>query len=230
MPESIASLVYEVSLWVIPLLCAITFHEAAHAVMAWRLGDDTAWRKGRVSFNPLRHIDPFGTLLLPAMLLLSKAPFLIGWAKPVPVAYGKLRRPRRDMMLVALAGPLTNIVLAVASALLFRMAWLLPEAAEAWTGRMLFRSMLINLVLAVFNLLPIPPLDGGRILMGLLPASIARRLAKIEKYGFMVLICLIFVLPILARQAGLNFDPFRHVIRATLALLLPAFRSLAGAG
>lgn len=230
MPENIATLIYSASLWVIPLLFAITFHEAAHAMVAWRLGDDTAWRRGRVSFNPFRHIDPVGTLILPAVLLLTKAPFLIGWAKPVPVAFSKLRRPRRDMMLVAAAGPMMNIALAVASAFLFRIAWLLPEAAEAWTGRMLFRSMLINLVLAIFNLLPIPPLDGGRILTGLLPLPIARRFVRIEKYGFVILICVILVLPILARQVGLDFDPLRQVLRLALSLLLPVFRLLAGAG
>lgn len=230
MPENIAPLIYSASLWVIPLLCAITFHEAAHAVVAWRLGDDTAWRRGRVSFNPFRHIDPIGTLLLPAVLLLTKAPFLIGWAKPVPVMFSKLRRPRRDMILVAVSGPVMNIFLAVASAFLFRAAWLLPEAAEIWTGRMLFRSMLINLVLAIFNLLPILPLDGGRILTGLLPLPIARRFVRTERYGFAILICIIILLPLLATQAGFNLDPLRLIIKSALTLLLPVFRFLAGAG
>lgn len=230
MPENLTTLIYNASLWAIPVLLAITFHEAAHAITAWRLGDDTAWRRGRVSINPLRHIDPIGTLFLPALLLLTKAPFLIGWAKPVPVAFGKLGRPRRDMVLVALAGPMTNIILAAVSALLLRVAWLLPEDAGVWAGQMLFRSVLINIVLAIFNMLPIPPLDGGRILTGLLPLPLARRFARIEKYGFVILICGILVLPILARQAGVDFDPLRQILAASLAALMPLFRLLAGAG
>jgi Zn-dependent protease len=229
-PENLVVLLINVSVWVVPVLLAITFHEAAHAVAAWRLGDDTAWKRGRVSFNPIRHIDLFGTVLLPVMLLLVKAPFLIGWAKPVPVAFGKLGHPRRDMALVALAGPVTNILLAVISALLLRAVWLLPTAGEIWTAQMLSRSILINLVLAIFNMLPIPPLDGGRVLISLLPPPLARRFAKLEKYGFVILVCVVLVLPILARQAGVSFDPLRQILTAALAALMPFFRLLAGAG
>ena len=119
---------YSASTWVVPILVAITFHEAAHAYAAWKLGDDTAYRLGRVTFNPLKHVDLLGTILLPALLFLTKAPFLFGWAKPVPVAFGRLGHPRRDMAIVAMAGPLTNVVLAVASAGLLRIVWVLPEA------------------------------------------------------------------------------------------------------
>jgi Zn-dependent protease len=119
--------IYSASTWIVPILIAITFHEAAHAYAAWKLGDDTAHRLGRVTFNPLKHVDLFGTILLPILLFLTKAPFLFGWAKPVPVAFGRLGYPRRDMAIVAIAGPLTNMLLALASAALLRIVWLLPE-------------------------------------------------------------------------------------------------------
>ena len=135
----LSGFLYTASTWAIPILVAITFHEAAHAYAAWKLGDDTAFRLGRVTFNPLKHVDPFGTVLVPALLLLFKAPFLFGWAKPVPVAFGHLSRPRRDMALVALAGPLTNVVLALASAGLFHLVRLLPEAAAAWVAQTLLK-------------------------------------------------------------------------------------------
>lgn len=214
--------------WVLPILFAITLHEAAHAIAAYRLGDDTAYRLGRVSLNPLRHIDPFGTVLLPAMLFFSGAPFLIGWAKPVPVAFGKLRQPRRDMVLVALAGPATNIVLAIISALLFHLLWLLPEQAVDWAARILFQSILLNLILALFNMLPIPPLDGGRVAVGLLPDVLARPLAQLERYGLAVLLAIIFLLPVLGQQMGLDLNVLRWAIGAPMQWMLPFFRALAG--
>ena len=171
----IAALLYTASTWVVPVLLAITLHEAAHAYAAYKLGDDTAARLGRVSFNPIKHIDAFGTILLPALLLFLRAPFLFGWAKPVPVMFGRLGNPRRDMVLVAAAGPAINIVLAAVSALLFRFLWLLPGDVQAWSSQMLTNSVILNLVLAVFNMLPLPPLDGGRIAVGLLPDVLAAR-------------------------------------------------------
>lgn len=219
MSPEILSLIHEVAAWAAPVLIAITFHEAAHAYAAWKLGDDTAHRLGRVSFNPFRHIDLFGTVLLPAVLLLTRAPLLFGWAKPVPVASRRLRRPRRDMMLVALAGPASNLALALVSALLMRVAGLLPEAA--WVTAMLQRSILINLVLAIFNMIPIPPLDGGRIVAGLLPPSLARYLARLERYGLVLVIALFLLVPILGRQAGMDLNPFRWLIATPLAWLSP---------
>jgi len=133
----VAATFYSVSTWVVPILIAITFHEAAHAFAAWRLGDDTAFRLGRVTFNPVKHVDPFGTILLPAILFLTEAPFLFGWAKPVPVAFERLRSPRRDMAVVALAGPFTNVILAFVSALLFHLTWLFPAEAAPWLARTL---------------------------------------------------------------------------------------------
>ena len=160
---------YTVSVWVLPLLIAITFHEAAHAFVAYRLGDNTAKELGRVSFNPLKHIDPFGTVILPGVLLLSHSPFLFGYAKPVPVNFRNLNHPRLDMVWVALAGPATNILLALAAATAFHaMPWVPADYAK-WTADNLKNTLIINVVLAIFNMLPIPPLDGGRVAVGLLP-------------------------------------------------------------
>jgi Zn-dependent protease len=129
---------YTASTWILPVLIAITFHEAAHAYAAWKLGDDTAYRQGRVTFNPLKHVDPFGTILVPALLLLTASPFLFGWARPVPVAFHRLSHPRRDMALVAIAGPLTNVALAVVSALLFHILSSLPASTAARLGKTLY--------------------------------------------------------------------------------------------
>ena len=156
---------YLVSIWLLPVLVAITFHEAAHGYVAWRLGDDTAKQLGRVTFNPLKHIDLFGTILLPAMLIFASAPLLFGWAKPVPVNFYRLDNPRRDMVWVAAAGPAINIVLAVVSALLIHAALVLPDPIARWAFQNLQNSILINLVLAAFNMIPLPPLDGGRVVM-----------------------------------------------------------------
>ena len=226
----LSGFLYTASTWAIPILVAITFHEAAHAYAAWKLGDDTAFRLGRVTFNPLKHVDPFGTVLVPTLLLLFKAPFLFGWAKPVPVAFGHLSRPRRDMALVALAGPLTNVVLALASAGLFHLVRLLPEAAAAWVAQTLYQSILLNLVLAIFNMIPLPPLDGGRVAMSILPGVLARPYAKLERYGFVILLGVIFILPMLGRELGLDLNLFRWAVSVPLAWLAPIFLGLAGIG
>jgi Zn-dependent protease len=221
---------YTASTWVIPILIAITFHEAAHAYAAWRLGDETAFRLGRVTFNPLKHIDPFGSILLPALLFLTKAPFLFGWAKPVPVAFRNLRHPRRDMAIVAVAGPVTNVILALVSALLVHLVWLVPEIAERWLLQTLYQSILLNLVLAIFNMIPVPPLDGSRIALSLLPGPLARPYAKLERFGFLILLGIIFLLPILGRQIGFDLNIFRWLVGIPLAWLTPFFLSLAGVG
>jgi Zn-dependent protease len=221
--------IYTASTWIAPILIAITFHEAAHAFAAWRLGDDTAHRLGRVTFNPLKHVDPFGTILLPALHFLTKAPFLFGWAKPVPVAFQRLGKPRRDMAIVAMAGPLTNVTLAVVSAALIRVAWLLPEAMAPWWVQTLYQSILLNLILAIFNMFPIPPLDGSRVVMSILPKSLARQYAKLERFGFLLLLGIIFLLPMLGRQIGTDLNLFRWAVATPLAWLLPVFRFIAGA-
>jgi len=216
------------SVWILPVLLAITLHEAAHGYVAWRLGDDTAYRQGRVSFNPLRHVDPMGTVLLPAMLLLAKAPFLFGWAKPVPVVFRRLGQPRRDMVLVAAAGPCANLLLAACSALLFHLLPILPAAAVGWVAKNLLNSILINLVLAVFNMMPVPPLDGGRIAIGLLPDVLARPLARLERYGFLIIIGVIFVLPMIGRQIGVDLEIFYWIVAVPVNWLATLFAALAG--
>lgn len=214
------STIYAVSVWVIPLVIAITFHEAAHGFVAHRLGDDTAWQLGRVSFNPLKHIDPFGTLLLPAFLLLSHSPFLFGYAKPVPVNFRRLNNPRLDMVWVALAGPATNIVLALAAAAAFHLLGLAPAESAQWIFDNLKNALVINVVLAIFNMMPIPPLDGGRVAVGLLPNALAIPLSRLEPYGMLILIGFLIILPLLGNQLGLNLDIISSILRTATGYVI----------
>jgi Zn-dependent protease len=219
---------YTVSVWVLPLLIAITFHEAAHAFVAYRLGDNTAKELGRVSFNPLKHIDPFGTVILPGVLLLSHSPFLFGYAKPVPVNFLNLNHPRIDMVWVALAGPATNILLALAAATAFHaMPWIPADYAK-WTADNLKNTLIINVVLAIFNMLPIPPLDGGRVAVGLLPRFLAYPLARLEPYGMLILIAALILLPLLGTQLGLNLDVISAILRTTTGYVLRALLFVTG--
>jgi Zn-dependent protease len=206
---------YDVSVWVLPLVIAITFHEAAHGFVARHFGDNTAAEQGRVSFNPLRHIDPFGTLVLPGMLLLSHAPFLFGYAKPVPVNFRALRHPRLDMVWVALAGPATNIALALLAASAFHVLNLVPANAAQWVADNLKNAFVINVVLAVFNMLPIPPLDGGRVAVGLLPRMLAFPLSRLEPYGMLILIGFLIIVPLVDAQFGLNLDVISAILRTS---------------
>ncbi|MGL5784590.1 MAG: site-2 protease family protein [Alphaproteobacteria bacterium] len=189
-------------IYVLPTLLAITLHEAAHGFVALKCGDTTAVRMGRVTLNPFKHVDVFGTILLPLMLFLAKSPFLFGYAKPVPVRFENLRSPRRDMVLVALAGPGMNFVLAILSLFLIHGISLAPLGAQGLMKQTLFYSVSINVLLAVFNLLPIPPLDGGRVAVGLLPDSLARPLARVEPYGFFLLLALMFLPSLLGISPG----------------------------
>jgi Zn-dependent protease len=182
-----------VALVAVPVVFAITLHEAAHGYVARMFGDQTAWMLGRVTLNPLKHIDPIGTILVPGVLLLTGAPFLFGWAKPVPVNFGNLRHPKRDMIWVAGAGPAANFVMAFFWVLLLGVSE--PGGALASSGlqQMAHYGIIVNLVLMALNLLPIPPLDGGRIAVGLLPGRASYALSRVEPYGFFVILALLMI-------------------------------------
>jgi len=193
---------FNASAWVLPLLLAVTLHEAAHGWMAEKFGDNTARMLGRVTFNPLRHIDRFGTIILPGILLLIHSPMLFGYAKPVPVNFNRLTPPRLGMMMVAFAGPGTNMILAVISALLLHIgAFVTPEQAP-WIFLNLYRSLMINCVLAVFNLIPILPLDGGRIVDSFLSGPIKRAYGKFERYGIAMVMIFLLLPPVFGSDAA----------------------------
>jgi Zn-dependent protease len=219
---------FEASTWVIPVIIAVTFHEAIHGFVARMCGDDTAWRLGRVSFNPLKHIDPFGTILLPAMLLMLRSPFLFGYAKPVPVNYKALRHPRRDMVLVAAAGPGMNLALAVVAALALHLVTYLPGGTNQWVARNLGNALLINVVLAVFNMLPLPPLDGGRVAVGLLPDVLARPLAALEPFGMLILVGVLFLVPLLGEQLSVDLSFVSRAVGVVSGTIIGAILRLTG--
>lgn len=202
-----------IAIYAIPVIIAITLHEAAHGFAARHFGDDTAARAGRITLNPLKHIDLFGTILLPAFLLLTKAGFLFGYAKPVPVNFSALRHPKRDMIWVAAAGPGMNVVLALASAALLGFIVRLGVAVPGWLPSLLWSSVDINLVLAVLNLWPIPPLDGSKIAVGLLPPALALPLWRASRFGMAFLLAIFFI----ASFAGI--DVFGWMVGRPVALL-----------
>ena len=205
------NMIYQIGVWLVPLVIAIVFHEVAHGLVARRLGDPTAEQMGRLSLNPIRHVDPIGTVVLPMILAISHAP-IFGWAKPVPINYARLRNPRRDMVLVALAGPGMNLLLAIAGAAILAATINLSGGDRDGVGGFLVKSayafVLINVFLGVFNLLPVPPFDGGHVVEGLLPPDLAREFHKIGRFSLVVLILLLLVLPAISPSA----DVVRRIV------------------
>jgi len=185
------TVIQKIAVYAIPILLAITVHEASHGYAAKYFGDTTAEKLGRITLNPFKHIDLFGTILLPALTIMVGG-ILFGWAKPVPVNFANLRQPKKDMLWVAAAGPASNFVMAVFWALMLNFANFFPDSAKLFVSIMSEAGITINLVLMVLNLFPMPPLDGGRIAVSLLPMPYAVKLAKIERYGFIILIALMF--------------------------------------
>ena len=211
------NIVFRVATWLIPLVIAIVLHEIAHGWTALAFGDPTAKRKRRLSLNPVRHVDPVGTIALPLALAVAGAP-VFGWAKPVPVVARRLRNPRVHMMLVALAGPGMNLLLALIGALAWAgLTWLQPPRGLGWDFLVLnvANFILINVSLAIFNLLPIPPFDGGHVVEGLLPPPLARRYARLARFGFPILFLLLVVLPLanIHLVADLIGPPIRLFLR-----------------
>tara|TARA_B100000686_G_C16554369_1_gene844313 strand:+ start:311 stop:1006 length:696 start_codon:yes stop_codon:yes gene_type:complete len=226
----LGTLLYQISVWLIPSILAITLHEAAHGWVAWKLGDDTAKQMGRVSFNPFVHIDRFGTLVLPGLLLLMSEHFLFGYAKPVPVNVNRLEQPKRDMIWVAAAGPGMNLLMAFIAALLFHTVTLFPDSVDFWLAHNLNNALLLNIVLALFNMLPIPPLDGGRVLTGLLPLPLARQFAQIERYGMLIIIGLIALPPLIGQQIGANLNVLGWILTGPLLYVRDVILMMAGLG
>ena len=219
----------EASTLVLPVVIAVTFHEAAHGFVAYRLGDDTARQAGRVTFNPLKHIDLFGTIILPALLLLSSSGrFMFGYAKPVPVNFRRLNHPRQDMVWVAVAGPATNVLLAIASSLLFYGVDLMPPSPARWLAANLVNSIQFNALICVFNMLPLPPLDGGRVAVGLLPDALALPLARLERYGMLILLLFLFIVPYFGEQTGHNLNIVTWLIGAPAEALIRFVLAITG--
>lgn len=198
------NLLWNVATWLIPLIIAIVFHEVSHGLVANLLGDPTAKQRGRLTFNPIKHVDPFGTVILPMVLAVSGAP-IFGWAKPVPVVATRLRNPRFHMVLVALAGPGMNFLLALVSALLLSALVATAPTGLFWLfiGQNLLNFLAINVFLAIFNMIPLPPFDGGHVVEGLLPLSLAKHYAKLQRFGLLLLIILLLVVPMLFPSANI---------------------------
>ncbi len=209
-------------------IIAITFHEAAHGFVAWKLGDPTAHQQGRVSFNPIRHIDPFGTVVLPLILYIASG-WILGWAKPVPVNPSRLRSPRRDMVLVAAAGPGINLALAFVSAVILALLGGLSAEPE-FLRRLLSFSIYFNVLIGVFNLIPIPPLDGGRIAVGLLPGSLAFPLQRLEPYGMWIVIGVLLIVPLVTYQLGSEINLFSMLIRPIVNGIIGGIADIVGIG
>jgi Zn-dependent protease len=201
----------ELTVWILPVLFTLTMREAARAYVAYWLGDRTGEAMGRVTLNPLNHVDPVGTILVPVMGVLTQT-FLFGWAKPVPIELRNLRHARRDMLLVSLAGPGMNILLAILAILLFYGLPLLPDVAIDWTQQNLKNLLLFNLVIAVFNMLPLPPLDGGRVAVALLPNPLSRQLAELEPIGMWIILGVVFLIPAIGNAIHVDLNLYRPLV------------------
>ena len=221
-------LFYTSSTWIIPVLISISMHEAAHGYTANLLGDDTAKKLGRVTLNPFKHIDRFGTVILPILLIIIKSPFIFGWAKPIPVKFHRLNNPLRDMVFVAIAGPVTNIILALISASILSTMHNFGLLNNPWFVRTLANFFFINIILAVFNMIPIPPLDGGRVAVGLLPKYLSYNLAKLERYGFFIILAALFILPLLGKQIGISLEPIHWFIQSISSFLINIIAAITG--
>jgi len=219
---------YISSTWVIPVLISISMHEAAHGYVANFLGDDTAKKLGRITLNPFKHIDRFGTIILPILLIIIKSPFIFGWAKPIPVKFNRLKNPLRDMVFVAIAGPITNIILALISASILSMMYNFGLLSNSWLVRTCTNFFLINIILAVFNMIPIPPLDGGRVAIGLLPKFFSYQLAKLERYGFFIIIVALFILPLIGEKIGIPMEPIHWFIKYVSSFLINIIAIITG--
>ena len=219
---------YIPSTWIIPVLISISMHEAAHGYVANFLGDDTAKKLGRVTLNPFKHIDRFGTVILPILLIIIKSPFIFGWAKPIPVKFNRLKSPLRDMVFVAIAGPITNIILALISASILSMMYNFGLLSNSWLVRTCTNFFLINIILAVFNMIPIPPLDGGRVAIGLLPKFFSYQLAKLERYGFIIIIAALFILPLIGEKIGIPLEPIHWFIKYVSSFLINIIAIITG--
>lgn len=220
MEGSITAELFTVSTWIIPFLTAVIFHEISHGLVAYARGDKTAKLAGRFSLNPMKHIDTFGSIVFPIILVLLRSPFLFGWAKPVPVVYRNLGKPKRDMVLVAAAGPLMNLVLAfLAGFCLLSLPFIPSGIGQAWVAQNIANAIRINLVLMLFNLIPLPPLDGGKIMVGILPRKIAYPLAKLEHYGVFILFGTLFFLSWLSGVLDMNLNILGYYFGTLIPLI-----------